>query len=171
MVTQLQAPSKRLAVEGISIVPPGDQKIIVQDASFVLQAGNGLSGLLLDGEEMLSGPEFREKMKKHFSTIAPDADAATLATELRAAIEPKLAGLEKQSPEWYAQIVTRAAADRSTKGKILAGIAAIFTPKLTDSVADAYLAASLVKPGRAAAVVVKRDGKDVTVSVTPSKGY
>jgi hypothetical protein len=41
----------------------------------------------------------------------------------------------------------------------------------TDSVADAYLAASLVKPGRSAAVVVKRDGKEVKLTVTPTKGY
>jgi PrtD family type I secretion system ABC transporter len=40
--TRLQAPSKRLSVENVSIVPPGDQKIIVQDVSFALDAGNGL---------------------------------------------------------------------------------------------------------------------------------
>jgi PrtD family type I secretion system ABC transporter len=40
--TRLQAPSKRLSVENVSIVPPGDQKIIVQDVSFALEAGNGL---------------------------------------------------------------------------------------------------------------------------------
>lgn len=40
--TRLQAPSKRLSVENVSIVPPGEQKIIVQDVSFALQAGNGL---------------------------------------------------------------------------------------------------------------------------------
>jgi ATP-binding cassette subfamily C protein len=40
--TRLQAPSKRLSVEAVSIVPPGEQKIIVQDASFALEAGNGL---------------------------------------------------------------------------------------------------------------------------------
>ena len=40
--TRLQAPSKRLSVENVSIVPPGDQKVIVQDVSFALQAGNGL---------------------------------------------------------------------------------------------------------------------------------
>jgi PrtD family type I secretion system ABC transporter len=40
--TRLQAPSRRLSVEGISIVPPGDQKVIVQDVSFALEAGNGL---------------------------------------------------------------------------------------------------------------------------------
>jgi PrtD family type I secretion system ABC transporter len=40
--TRLQAPSKRLSVEGVSIVPPGDQKVIVQDVTFALEAGNGL---------------------------------------------------------------------------------------------------------------------------------
>jgi PrtD family type I secretion system ABC transporter len=40
--TRLQAPSRRLSVESISIVPPGDQKVIVQDVSFGLEAGNGL---------------------------------------------------------------------------------------------------------------------------------
>jgi PrtD family type I secretion system ABC transporter len=40
--TLLQSPSKRLSVETVSIVPPGDQKIIVQEVSFTLDAGNGL---------------------------------------------------------------------------------------------------------------------------------
>jgi ATP-binding cassette subfamily C protein len=40
--TLLQSPSKRLSVEGVSIVPPGDQRIIVQDVTFTLEAGNGL---------------------------------------------------------------------------------------------------------------------------------
>jgi ATP-binding cassette, subfamily C, type I secretion system permease/ATPase len=40
--TRLQAPSRRLSVEAVSIVPPGEQKVIVQDVSFVLEAGNGL---------------------------------------------------------------------------------------------------------------------------------
>jgi ATP-binding cassette subfamily C protein len=40
--TRLQAPSKRLSVEGVSIVPPGEQKLIVQDVTFALEAGNGL---------------------------------------------------------------------------------------------------------------------------------
>ncbi len=40
----------------------------------------------------------------------------------------------------------------------------------TDTVGDTFLAASLVKPGKAVALVVKRDGKDVTLTVTPGKG-
>jgi ATP-binding cassette subfamily C protein len=38
----LQDPSSRLAVEAVSIAPPGEQRIVVQDVSFALEAGNGL---------------------------------------------------------------------------------------------------------------------------------
>src|SRR3954452_20784234 len=40
--TLLQSPSSRLSVEAVSIVPPGDQRGIVQDVTFALEAGNGL---------------------------------------------------------------------------------------------------------------------------------
>jgi ATP-binding cassette subfamily C protein len=40
--TQLQNPSQRLSAENLSVTPPGDPKITVQDVSFALQAGNGL---------------------------------------------------------------------------------------------------------------------------------
>ena len=40
--TLLQSPSNKLSVEAVSIVPPGDQKVIVQDVTFELRAGNGL---------------------------------------------------------------------------------------------------------------------------------
>lgn len=41
-VTQLQNPSQKLTIEGVSIAPPGDQKITVSDITFALAAGNGL---------------------------------------------------------------------------------------------------------------------------------
>jgi len=40
--TLLQSPSSRLSVEGVSIVPPGDQRVIVQDVTFAINAGTGL---------------------------------------------------------------------------------------------------------------------------------
>jgi PrtD family type I secretion system ABC transporter len=40
--TLLQNPESRLSVEAVSIAPPGDQRVIVQDVSFALTAGNGL---------------------------------------------------------------------------------------------------------------------------------
>jgi ATP-binding cassette subfamily C protein len=40
--TLLQTPSSRLAVENVGVVAPGDQKIIIQDVTFALEAGSGL---------------------------------------------------------------------------------------------------------------------------------
>src|SRR4029078_2319944 len=38
----LMPPTKTLAVEGVSVAPPGGDRVIVHDASFTLQGGNGL---------------------------------------------------------------------------------------------------------------------------------
>jgi hypothetical protein len=40
----------------------------------------------------------------------------------------------------------------------------------TDSVADTFLAAGTIKPGKQAVLVVKRDGKEIKLIVTPAKG-
>jgi PDZ domain/Aspartyl protease len=40
----------------------------------------------------------------------------------------------------------------------------------TDSVGDTHQAAGFVKPGKTVAVVIKRDGKDITLPVTPKNG-
>ena len=90
-----------------------------QIAMHILNAGNGLAGLMIDGEETLSGPEFREKLKKYFSGIAADADSATLAAEMRSAVEPLIARLAEKPAEWYAQIVTRVDGQKVTRLEML----------------------------------------------------
>jgi ATP-binding cassette subfamily C protein PrsD len=40
--TLLQNPSNRLSVEAVSMMAPGDQRVIVQDVTFALSAGSGL---------------------------------------------------------------------------------------------------------------------------------
>ena len=54
--TALPAPRLNLAVEAVSIVPPGEKRAVVQDASFVLQAGAGLGviGPSASGKSSLS---------------------------------------------------------------------------------------------------------------------
>src|SRR6202049_3566149 len=47
--TLLQNPSSRLSIEGVGIVAPGDQKIIVHDVTFTLTAGNGLGAIGASG--------------------------------------------------------------------------------------------------------------------------
>src|SRR5580692_10358056 len=40
--TLLQNPSSRLSVESVAVAAPGDQRVIIADVTFALQAGNGL---------------------------------------------------------------------------------------------------------------------------------
>jgi PrtD family type I secretion system ABC transporter len=40
--TLLQPPSSQLSMEAVSIMPPGDQRLIVQDVTFALSTGSGL---------------------------------------------------------------------------------------------------------------------------------
>lgn len=40
--TLLEEPGKKLSVEGITVNPPGEQKIVVQDLSFALEAGHAV---------------------------------------------------------------------------------------------------------------------------------
>ena len=40
--TPLEAPSRKLAAEALTVVPPGGQKAVVQDVSFGLEAGQGV---------------------------------------------------------------------------------------------------------------------------------
>ena len=40
--TLLQSPSSRLSIEGVGIAAPGDQKVIIQEVTFALAAGQGL---------------------------------------------------------------------------------------------------------------------------------
>jgi len=90
-----------------------------QIALHILNAGNGLTGMLLDGEKHLMGPEFREKMRKHFVNLPADVDAATLAAELRQSMEKRLPALAAQSPEWYAEIITRVDGQQVTRMEML----------------------------------------------------
>jgi len=90
-----------------------------QIALHILNAGSGLAGLLAEGEMNLSGPEFREKIRKYFSTLPADADAATLASALRQSIEKPLAELARRDAGWYAQIVTRVDGQQVTRMEML----------------------------------------------------
>lgn len=76
-------------------------------AMHILQAGNGLVGMLLDGEENYATPEFREKLKKFASPLKADCTAAELAMELRDSVERWCSKLATQDEAFYAHIITR----------------------------------------------------------------
>ena len=53
--TPLPAPRKSLVVEGVSVTPPGQQRLVVQDVSLALKAGEGLGiiGVSASGKSSL----------------------------------------------------------------------------------------------------------------------
>jgi len=53
--TSLPAPRRSLAVEGVTLVPPGEQRVVLQDASFSLNAGQalGIMGACAAGKSSL----------------------------------------------------------------------------------------------------------------------
>jgi len=76
-------------------------------ARHILEAGNGLTGMLLAGEENFTAPDFREKMKRRMGSLPANASAADLAAALRQSLDQRLAELAAQPPEFFARIVTR----------------------------------------------------------------
>src|SRR5205085_11015590 len=40
--TLLHPPEKKISVEGVAVVPPGEQRVILQDVNFAVEAGHGL---------------------------------------------------------------------------------------------------------------------------------
>ena len=87
-------------------------------ARHILIAGHGLTGLLLQGEEVLGGPQFREKMAQ-FALLPENAGAADLGRELRASVELRAAELAAQTPEFYAGMITRVDGMRVTRLEML----------------------------------------------------
>jgi len=88
-------------------------------AHHILDAGDGLTGLLLAGEDNFATPEFRERMKSHIPGLPADAGAAALAAALRESVEQRVAAFALQSPEFFAQMITRFDGQRVTRLEML----------------------------------------------------
>jgi len=76
-------------------------------ARHILDAGDGLTGVLMAGETDFSNPEFRPKMKAHLRDLPADASGADLAAALRQSIVERAAQLAAQPAEFFALIVKR----------------------------------------------------------------
>jgi uncharacterized damage-inducible protein DinB len=98
--------------------PSADVMAFGEIARHILTAGHGLTGLLLEGEEHLGGPQFREKMAR-FALLPEGAGAEDLARELRGSVERRTAELATRPPEFYAGMVTRVDGARVTRLEML----------------------------------------------------
>jgi len=85
--------------------PTPDVMTFGELARHILDAGDGLSGLLLAGDDNFATPEFREKLKPHFRAVAAGSEG--LAAALRKSVEERTAQLAVAPADFFGHIVTR----------------------------------------------------------------
>ncbi len=84
-------------------------------ARHILDAGHALTGMLLDGVDDLTTPQFREMIGKYKPQLAEQLDAATLASELRKSMETRAAELAAMGEDFYSGLITRFDNQRVTR--------------------------------------------------------
>jgi uncharacterized damage-inducible protein DinB len=90
-----------------------------ESARHILDAGDGLTGLLLAGVDNFATPEFRTQMKQHMRAVPADAGGSALAAAMREAVEERAAAFAAQPPEFFAQMVTRFDGQKVTRLEML----------------------------------------------------
>jgi uncharacterized damage-inducible protein DinB len=87
--------------------PAPDVMTFREAARHILDAGDGLTGLLLAGEENFATPERRAKMKEHMRPLPADAGGKALAAAMRESVEDRAAVLATQTPAFFEHMITR----------------------------------------------------------------
>ena len=88
-------------------------------ARHILDASDGLIGMLLAGDENFTGADFRDRLKPHMRSCRPMPAPAELANALRESVAQRTAELAAQPPEFfdtYHYPLRRAAGDAARNG-------------------------------------------------------
>jgi uncharacterized damage-inducible protein DinB len=85
----------------------------------ILDAGHGLTGILLAGIDNLATPEFRETVAKFRPPLPEKLDSAALASELRKSMETRAAELAAKGDDFYSGIITRFDGQKVTRLEML----------------------------------------------------
>jgi uncharacterized damage-inducible protein DinB len=91
----------------------------VDIARHILESSYALAGMLVDGVEDMSGPEFRPMVQKYAEEVRVTEDAQALAKELRNALDRQSAKLAAQAPEFFSTEITRFDGQRVTRLEML----------------------------------------------------
>jgi len=97
--------------------PAADVMTFGEIARHILDATDGLTGMLLAGDDNFATPDFRERLRKHMRS--PGEGPAGLAAALRESLDERSAQLAAQTPEFYAQLVTRFDGQKVTRLEML----------------------------------------------------
>ncbi len=88
-------------------------------ARHILDAGHVLTGVMLDGVDNMTVPDFREKMKQYRPQLPADLEGAALANELRGQLEARTAELAARPADFYQGEITRFDGQRVTRLEML----------------------------------------------------
>jgi uncharacterized damage-inducible protein DinB len=98
--------------------PAPDAMSFREMAQHILDAGDGLTGLLLSGDDDFA-TDFRIKLKAHMREIASDASPAELAAALRESVERRTTELGARQAEFFAHLITRMDGQKVTRLEML----------------------------------------------------
>ncbi len=101
--------------------PAPDVMTFGEVARHILEAGEGLTGMLLAGEENFNIPDLRQKVGSRLTTHA-GPDAASLAEGLRRSMEQFSARLAAQPPAFFSQVIRRMDGLEVTRLEMLQGL-------------------------------------------------
>jgi uncharacterized damage-inducible protein DinB len=99
--------------------PSADLMTFGDIARHILDAGYGLTGLLLDGVDNMATPQFRGMLEKYVAELPKTEGAGALARELRSAMEKRAAQLAARPADFYAGEITRFDKQRVTRLEML----------------------------------------------------
>lgn len=81
----------------------------------IIEAGNSLTGVLLDGMTDLSGGKFSQVRGKYAPELSEKPGKAELTAKLRSTIEEHCSRLAAQPPEFFSGIITRFDGQQATR--------------------------------------------------------
>jgi uncharacterized damage-inducible protein DinB len=88
-------------------------------ARHILDAGDGLTGLLLAGEDNFATPEFRAKLKVHMRPLPENAGGPALASALRESVEERTTAFAAKPSEFFAGMIIRFDGQQVTRLEML----------------------------------------------------
>jgi len=95
------------SAQALDYKPAADMMTFGEIAQHILQAGHGLTGVLMDGVDNMATPEIRQMMGKHIAELPAIEGAGALARELRSRFESDAARLTAQPAGFYDGQITR----------------------------------------------------------------
>lgn len=107
------------AAHKLDYKPCADLMSFGEISRHILQAGHGLTGMLLDGVDNFGTPQFREMIGRYVAELPPTEDAASLARELRSAMRNRAAELSAKPAEFFAGEITRMDGQRFSRLEML----------------------------------------------------